>query len=245
MHKFFIDNGQNEQTPGCTVVLTGSESRHIALSLRMAVGDEITIATGKGKDLLCVLKRITPDQTEAEVIEVIDSTGEPPSRIRLFQSIPKGDKTESVIQKSVELGVSEIYLVRSERCIVKPSQADARKNERYNRIAYEAAKQCGRGIIPKVFPAVSFAEAVSEAAKSELAFICHETEDKTMLPDVIPDKPPSEISFFIGPEGGFASAEVALAKENGIIPTGLGKRILRTETAPLFVLSYISCRYEI
>ena len=245
MHKFFFDNGQNEQIPGSVIVLTGNESRHIALSLRMAVGDTVMIADGKGKDIECVLRKITPDRTEAEVISVRGSEGEPPFFIRLFQAMPKGDRFDLVVQKSVELGVSEIYPVWSERCIVKPSKADEKKTERFNRIALEAAKQGGRGIIPRVMPPLTFDEALETTSEHRFSFICHETVGDRLLPGILPDKPPSEISFFIGPEGGFSETEIAKAEKKGIISAGLGKRILRAETAPLFVLSYISCRYEL
>ena len=211
----------------------------------MAVGDTITVATGNGKDLTCVLNRITPDKVEARVVGISGSQGEPPCFIRLFQAIPKGDKTDLIVQKAVELGVSEIHLIRSERCIVRESAADKKKNDRYNRIAFEAAKQCGRGIVPKVMLPAGFSEAIASAAESGLAFICHETVSDRTLPGIFPEKPPSTISFFVGPEGGFSEKEAEAAASLGIIPVGLGKRILRAETAPMFVLSFISCRYEL
>ena len=157
-----------------------------------------------------------------------------------------------IIQKSVECGASDIYLFQSERCVVKiKKDAEDRKNERRQRIAESAAKQCGRSIIPTVHEAIEFGEMLKLASESDLALFCYEGEGTEPLGRVLKDKLLSgssnvkSISIIIGSEGGFSENEVSMAKEVGMIAIGLGKRILRTETASSFALACISCVTEL
>jgi 16S rRNA (uracil1498-N3)-methyltransferase len=172
---------------------------------------------------------------------------ESPVRIRLYQSVPKGDKFDYIVQKAVELGVSEVVPVYSSRCIVKPdAKSEEKRIARLSRIAEEAAKQCGRGIIPKILPHMRYADAVKDVYGS--AFLCYEDERSYSLKEYLHDfanKDEKTLGFFVGPEGGYAKEEVLMASDQGIVSAKLGNRILRSETASGFVLSCIAYALEL
>ena len=152
---------------------------------------------------------------------------------------------DTIIQKAVELGVTCIVPVTTSRCIMKMGDNADKKIARWQKIANEAAGQCGRGVLPAVGMPVSFKEAVKMAKSDALSLFCYEELGKTKpLPILLPDAPPATLSFFIGPEGGFSPEEAELAMGAGILPCGLGPRILRTETASGYLLAALSCRYE-
>ena len=218
----------------------------------MAVGEHITVCDAQGHDYECVLSSFS-DTVCAEIISSSDSVTEPPFKAFLWQAIPKGEKLDSIIQKSVESGVYEINLFSSEHCIVKTDRAsEEKKSERRNRISLESAKQCGRSIIPKVNGARPFSEMLREATKADLCLFCYEADGTLPLGKIVsefmskadsPDKP--TVSIVIGPEGGFSEAEANAAKEAGLTLTGLGKRILRTESASPFVLASLVYAFEL
>lgn len=241
MHKFFV--GNNAIFDG-KIILSGDDARHISFSLRMKPGERIAVANGDGQDYLCTVETFGNGTVTAAIDSVSRSDSEPPVRIRLFQALPKGDKLETVIQKAVECGASEIIPFESSYCIAKIKEPE-KKLIRLNRIAYEAAKQCGRSIIPRVLQPLSFKEAVKSASEDELAIFCYENECARRLGDVLKNDRSDSISVMVGSEGGFSSDEVRFAEEYGLTVTGLGKRILRCETAPVFVLSCISFAREL
>ena len=230
---------------GDTVLIAGDDARHISLALRMRVGDGITLCDGQGTEYDGILRSLTPTQVEVELSAPRQSTRELPVAVTLYQGLAKGDKMETIIQKAVELGVSRIVPVTSARCIMKMGDNSDKKIARWQKIADEAAGQCGRGVLPKVAPPISFKEAVASAKADELSLFCYEELGQTKkLFDLLPDVPPATISFFVGPEGGFDPAEAALATEAGVKLCGLGPRILRTETASGYLLAALSVRYE-
>ena len=239
MPRFFVCE---EQASEGEILLTGSDAHHIARSLRMAVGDALTVCDTRGKEYDCRIASFEEDrQVLVTVCSVRDAENEPPCRIRLLQALPKGDKLDTIIQKAVECGVSEIIPFESERCVtrVKP-EAEERKTERRQRIAAEAAKQCGRSVIPTVKRTVSFADMLSLAAESDLKLFCYEGDGTKPLGEVLRAEGGlrgKDISIVIGSEGGFSLGEAERAVGAGLCPVGLGKRILRTETASGFVLS--------
>lgn len=244
MPRFFLDKNQPE---GSTVTLTGEDASHIAYSLRMAVGESLTLCDGEGYDYHGVIESVTRDAVTVTVGEKTPSVSEPPYALRLYQCLPKGEKFESIIQKAVESGVTEIVPVQSSRCIavLKDTAAD-KKLIRFNRIAKEAAKQSGRGILPAVLPPVSFKEALLQMGKSEVSFLCYENENGLTLTGHLAGRDtPDSIAFLVGPEGGLSPEEVAMAREKGIVSLSLGNRILRTETAAPFVLAVLSARFEL
>ncbi len=227
--------------------IRADDAYHIARSLRMAVGDELTVSDGEGGEYLCTLLRIRDDECECLIKESRPSPSEPPVKITLFMAYPKGDKLEFVVQKATELGVSEIVPFESSRCVKKQKAEKADKQtERLMRIAKEAAKQCGRGILPRVSPAVSFSEMLSAAASSELALFCYEGEGAVSLKRVLTENPSARsISVIVGCEGGFSEKEAELCKNAGAYTVNLGPRILRCETAPCYVLSALSFFFEL
>ena len=239
MPRFFV---KNDQVGEDSILLVGTDAHHAARSLRMAVGDALTVCDMRGIEYEC---RIASFEEDTEVLLTIcsrrEAENEPPCRIRLFQALPKGDKLDTVIQKAVECGVSEIVPFESERCVVRMKpEAEERKTERRQRIAAEAAKQCGRSLIPAVCPTVSFDTMLSLAGECSLCLFCYEGDGTRPLGEILREAAPlagRDIAIVIGSEGGFSLGEAERAIASGMCPTGLGKRILRTETASGFVLS--------
>ena len=228
MPKFFFH--KNDISRG-QIQLFGEDEKHIKTVLRAREGEEITLCDGEGMDYQCRIasleRGVLLDILSKEVCET-----EPKTKITLYQGLPKADKMELIIQKCVELGVDRIVAVSTERAIVKLDKKEAKKLERWQKIAEAAAKQSGRGKIPEIGQQVlKFKEAVAEAKKLDGAIIPYEREEETGIRQFVENFKGESVGVFIGPEGGFADEEIALAQENGITPITLGKRILRTETA--------------
>ena len=244
MPRFFISSSA---TLGEDVVLSGADAHHISYSLRMAVGETISVTDGMGKSYICRLSSLDGTCVTATVLTPIEASGESPVEVHLFQAYPKSDKLEFIMQKAVELGVCAITPFESERCIKRPKADKVEHNlNRQEKIVLEAAKQCGRGILPKVYAPISFDEMLSEASEYPLALFCHPGEGTLSLRKVLDaHKDIQRIAVVVGSEGGFSDAEFEKAKAKGLIHTGLGTRILRCETAPLFLLSAISYAYEL
>lgn len=238
MPRFFI---RQNQVNGDRITLCGDDAHHIARSLRMAVGDGLTVCDMQGKEYMCTIESFDDDKNVfLSVLSVKEADNEPPLKIRLFQALPKGDKLDTIIQKAVECGVSEIIPFESERCVARvKADAEARKTERRQRIAEEAAKQCGRSVLPCVSPTVSFFEMIKLALEDELCLFCYEGDGTDTLGSVLKRELPnvSSVSVIIGSEGGFSISEADRIKDCGAVAVGLGKRILRTETASGFVLA--------
>ena len=253
MPRFFIDPSA---VSGDTVTLTGENAHHASYSLRLAPGDRIRVCDQQTA-YLCEMVSFNGESATARILSADPIDTEPPFVARLFQALPKGDKLDTVIQKAVECGVCEIIPFESSRCIVRAKpEAEGRKTERRCRIAEEAAKQCGRGVIPPVRPTVTFAEALKTAEGADLALFCYEGQEVTPLPAILEmagplletargEKRRPEIAIFVGSEGGFSPEEAKAAREAGFAMTGLGKRILRTETASGFVLSCLIYALEL
>ena len=230
MQRFFVEphqiDGERHE-----IHITGSDVNHIVNVLRMKKGEELWISD-KEKEYHCVIENAGEDEVLLHILYVQEPDYELKNRIYLFQGLPKADKMELIIQKCVELGVERIVAVSTERAIVKLDKKEGKKLERWQKIAEAAAKQSGRGKIPEIGGQVlKFKDAVAEAKRLDGAIIPYEREEKMGLREFVKDFEGESIGVFIGPEGGFAEEEIALAKENGITPITLGKRILRTETA--------------
>ncbi|MBR6633159.1 MAG: 16S rRNA (uracil(1498)-N(3))-methyltransferase [Clostridia bacterium] len=238
MPKFFLSDSKFRKSD--VIEIKGDDAHHISKTLRMKVGDALTVTSSDGMDYLCLIDAFTPDAVMLTVQEVIPSHVESDIKISVFQALVKGDKMETVIQKSVELGASEIYPVSAERSVMKLDSAGERKKlERWNKIALEAAKQCGRGFVPTVHNVISFEECVRKMSERDVSFFCYELAEGKTVKDVIGGKSFSSVGFYIGPEGGVAPKEAELARSHGIEAVSLGKLILRTETAGPAVLSML------
>ena len=250
MPRFFV---RREQIVDGIVTLTGDDAHHVSRSLRMAAGERITVCDMQKYEYECELSEFLPDRVRARVLSSVKSDTEPPYAVHVYQALPKGDKLDSVIQKAVECGASELTTFESERCVTRvKAEAEDKKVERRRKIAHEAAKQSGRGIIPEVHPTVRFDEAIQAAARADIPLFCYEGDGTAPLASVLrscrarlPEGGVPTVSVVIGSEGGFSTAEAARAIEGGMIPVGLGKRILRTETAAAFVLACLVYELEL
>lgn len=238
--RFFVDP---EQISEKTISVYGEDVKHISKVLRLRVGEEITVCDKCGNDYNCEIEEISSDKVIANILEKKKNNAESDIEITLFQGMPKSDKMDLIIQKCVELGVSRVIPVITKRAVSRPSDGD-KKIIRWQKIAAEAAKQCGRGIIPEIGKMISFADAMKIGASEDaLAIMPYECESEGKLKDVLKACNKKKIYVFIGPEGGFDESEVLLARKNELKTVTLGPRIMRTETAPLAVCSVIM--YEI
>lgn len=232
MQKLFVENISDEK-----IILDGESARHIAKSLRMRVGDVICVTDGGGEDYGCQIEEITKDEVVLKVCYKQVCESEPTCKVTIYQGVPKSTKLEDIIQKCVELGVTEIVPTLTKRCVSRPDDKSAgKKNQRYQKIALEAAQQSGRGIVPKIENMKTLKQALAED-ESEVKIVFFEGGGKK-LTDII-DKNIKSVSIFIGPEGGFEEAEVEQIESAGGVRATLGKRILRTQTAPVAGLTAI------
>lgn len=222
------------------------DAAHITKVLRMSVGDEILIFDGSGMEYTARLTEIDKRVCRAEIIDTAQTTAEPAIFAALFQGIPKAGKMEQIVQKAVELGAAEIYPVMTDRSVVRlESEKDKKsKAERWNKVAQEAVKQCGRGRVPQVHIPISFQQALERMTEFDLALMPYEElghAGQRGLKDLLQEKNYNSVAVLIGPEGGFSDAEAAKAATAGtpVTTVGLGNRILRTETAGSTVLSII------
>lgn len=255
MPRFFVPSQQVLQRDGgYTVTVCGEDAHHISHSLRMAVGDEIVVCPLDGPDAgraeyHCRLTRFSSAEVTAEAgaEDIHLCRTEPPYAACLYVALSKADKMETVIQKAVECGVGKIVPFVSSRCIARPGDGEAKKQLRRQKIAAEAAKQCGRGRIPEVCTPISYAAMLQEASGADLPLFFYEGEGTLPLPVLLArhETVPTKIALVVGAEGGFSPEEVDAAREAGLIPTGLGARILRCETAPVYALSCLSYAYEL
>jgi len=203
----------------------------------MRPGEDMIICDGQGTDYKCRLVRADKEQVEAEVIEVVRCPAEPNIKVTVLCGLPKGDKTDYIIQKCVEAGAYEILFFSSSRCIAKLGNEE-KKLERWQRIAEEAAKQSGRGIIPQVGWAGELADAFDTAVKKDVGLFMYETGEREALNDVLEaNRTAGTAAIITGPEGGFAPFEAELAKIVGLHICSMGERILRCETAPVVALT--------
>lgn len=247
MHHFFV-TPQMIDTELKKIYITGTDVNHIKNVLRMKKGEELLISDGNGKDYMCEIETFN-DNGEV-IVAIKDDTfdgTELPSKIYLFQGLPKSDKMELIIQKAVELGVYEIIPVSTKRSIVKlDKKKEQAKINRWNEISKSAAKQSRRSIIPKVSNVLTFDEAVVRAKELDINVIPYENyKDMSKTKEIINqiDKNMS-MGIFIGPEGGFDEKEIEMAIENDIKTISLGKRILRTETAGIMIISVLMYKLE-
>lgn len=244
MHHFFVTP---EQVKGEHIYIEGSDVNHIKNVLRMKIGEELGISDGNNKKYLCEIESMTSEEVCVAIKEEQRGDTELPSKIYLFQGLPKSDKMELIVQKAVELGAYEIIPVVTKRAVVKlDAKKASKKVERWNSIAEGGAKQSGRNVIPKVTDVMTWKEAMEYAKALDVVLIPYElAEGMQETRDIIAQiQSGQSIGIFIGPEGGFETAEVENAMEHGAKPITLGKRILRTETAGLTTLSILMYHLE-
>ncbi len=221
---------------GGMAIMRGRDAEHVHV-LRMRPGEDMIICDGQGTDYKCRLVKADKEQVEAEVIEVVSCPAEPNVKVTMLCGLPKGDKTDYIIQKCVEAGAYEILFFSSSRCIAKLGNGE-KKLERWQRIAEEAAKQSGRGIIPQVGWAGEMADAFDAAVKRDVGLFMYETGERETLGEVLEaNRTAATAAIITGPEGGFAPFEAELARIVGLHICSMGERILRCETAPVVALT--------
>ncbi len=233
MPRFFVEQGGTEE-----IVITGEDARHIGRSLRMRVGEALTVCA-EGIDYDCEITRITDSEVYLHPVKITPCAAEPTVKVTLYQAVPKQDKLAEIVQKAVELGVTEIVPVLTARCVARPSKADfEKKRERLQKIAHAAAKQSGRGIIPEVASLMTWKEALASMQAQDLSVMLYEEQGGVRFGEV-PLAGKEHIGLFIGSEGGISEEEAAQAVEAGLHRVWLGKRILRCETAPTAAVSVL------
>lgn len=245
MARFFVTKEAIEDT---YIHISGDDSFHIARTLRMACGDEITVCDNEGEEYLCKLAKIRDNECLCEIISKQKSINESPASITLYMAYPKGDKLETVVQKAVELGAARIVPFESSRCIKRPPEDKLDKiSLRLNRIAEEAAKQCGRAILPSVSKMIKFKELTEEIKSYDLPIFCYEGDGAKSLKKILETHASvaKSICVIIGSEGGFSPDEAEAIIQCGAHCANLGPRILRCETAPDYCLSAISYFLEL
>ncbi len=231
--RFFCDNVCEDGA-----VITGEDVRHITSVLRMKTGDIAVICDGHGADYLCELRSAESGSAEFSALEKSPNLAEPSIRVRLFQAMPKRDKMDFIVQKAVECGACEIVPIFTKRCVSRPDEKSlAKKLVRWRKIAYEAAKQCGRGIVPTVGEAVNLSalKSLTSAESTRILFYeCAETPLKNAVSEF-----KNNVDIVIGSEGGFEASEAEELQKLGFACVSLGRRILRCETAPIAALSIL------
>lgn len=231
MPRFFIDG-----TADGRAYIAGADALHIAKALRMRPGEALTLCDGKGTDFEGVLETVTDRQVTVRITVSRPSQAEPTLAVTLYQGLPKGDKMDWIVQKAVELGVTAVVPVATRRSVARLEGKADKKQERWQRIAAEAAGQCGRGILPAVERPLSWSQALSRLS-GEPALVFYEGGGRPLRELVTPST--RRLSVFVGPEGGFDPEEIdAFRRQGGGVAT-LGPRILRCETAPLAALTLL------
>ena len=232
MPRFFKEDFENNP------FLEGADANHIARSLRMRVGEALTVSDSRGTDFNCVISGINPDRIELQVKEIKPSESEPDISVTLCTCLLKGDKFESVIRHSVELGVTEIMPLLSTNCVSRPDAKSLKsKGERWQKIANEAAGQCGRGRLPAVLNTIELTDFAKTIADYDLVLFFYEVGGEPLGETMWENDTAKKIAIITGPEGGFTAKEAELLSNRGAKTISLGKRILRAETAPLAALT--------
>lgn len=236
MTRFFI---KPEDMQPDFFVLTGENAKH-AKVLRLKPGEEVLVCDGQGKECICTVSDVSPEQISLVVKKRQESETEALVKASIYMAFPKADKLEHVIQKATELGAYEIIAFPTSRCVSRPDEKSlVKKLERWQKIAASASEQSGRGRVPQVLVLPSYKAALDRASQADLAMLFYENEQSTTLKMALQSSPYKSVSILTGPEGGLEASEVSQAANAGLKVCTLGKRILRCETAPLCALSAI------
>lgn len=242
MDRFFVEP-EHLDLDDKTLYIDGEDVKHISKVLRYGQGDEIEVCDSNGHEYICRIESVDKTRIDLSIVDEVDINRESRIRVSLYQGVPKSTKMDIILQKLTEAGVDEIVLVNTKRSVVniKGDKAD-KKFDRWERIIYEAAKQCKRGLIPKLRGILSFKEALEDMGKNDIN-ICPYEEEKSLgikealqtgqVKKILENKDEVRVGIFIGPEGGFAEEENEMIKAAGIASVTMGPRIFRTETASI------------
>ena len=242
MYKFFVEDNQIVENK---IKIIGNDWKHISNVLRMKIGEEILVTNKKTSETYkCSIKNINKDEVECVIIEEKIESTELSVKVDLYQGIPKSDKMEAIIQKSVELGVNTIFPVNMKNCIAKIKDEN-KKQERWQKISESEAKQSKRNIIPSIEKSVNIDFICNNIKNYDLVIIAYENEENITIKDILKENKIEKIAIVVGPEGGLTEKEVDKLINSGAKVATLGKRILRTETAPITMLSMIMYEYDL
>lgn len=231
MPRFFKEFFENSP------IIEGDDAKHIQKSLRMRIGEPLVVCDTKGNDYHCKIKNFQNDCVQLVVEKTVKNATEPTVFVTLYQCLVKGDKIDTIVKQAVEMGVSQIVPVISANCVSRPDEKTLlKKQERWQKIANEAAGQSGRGILPSVCECISFKQLVGNLNQHDITYFCYELGGKPI--DNIGSEVKS-VALITGPEGGFTAEEAKLLQDNGAVVTTLGPRILRAETAPVAAVAAI------
>lgn len=242
MDRFFVEP-EHLNLDDKTLYIDGEDVKHISKVLRYGQGDEIEVCDSNGHEYICRIESIDKTRIDLSIVDEVYINRESRIRVSLYQGVPKSTKMEIILQKLTEAGVDEIVLVNTKRSVVniKGDKAD-KKFDRWERIIYEAAKQCKRGLIPKLRGILSFKEALEDMGKNDINICPYEVEKSLGIKEalqtgqvkkILENKDEVRVGIFIGPEGGFAEEENEMVKAAGIASVTMGPRIFRTETASI------------
>lgn len=239
MRRFFIETPLQDE-----VFIQGQDARHISKVLRLQVGDKLILVAPDGSAGIGQIQNLDGDEVVLQLLETISEDKEAPVNVYVAQGLPKSDKMDYIVQKAVELGVQGIYPMAAEHCVVQydPAKRKARR-ERWQKIALEAAKQCGRGVVPIVEPIESLASILAGIDPDTIVMMLYEGQAAQGLKQALAEKPGKNYLLLIGPEGGFSAKEVALCENHGVTVVTMGPRILRTETAALAGVAIVMYEY--
>ncbi len=238
MRRFFIETPLLAE-----VVIQGQDARHITRVLRLQVGDKLILVAPDGSTGIGEITNLG-DEVTLQLIETIIEEKEAPVNVYLAQGLPKSDKMDYIVQKAVELGVRGVYPMAAEHCVVQYDQAKQKtRRERWQKIAVEAAKQCGRAVVPVVEPVASLASILASVDPETIVLMLYEGQAAQGLKQALAERPGKSYLLLIGPEGGFSAKEVALCENHGVMVVTMGPRILRTETAALAGVAVVMYEY--
>lgn len=247
MQRYFIPSGNWSENQ---VTITGDDVHHIVRVMRFHEGDNVICNHPDGRAAICTIAEQTLDIVTADIVKWLDEEVELPIHVTIAQGIPKGDKLDLVLQKGTELGAAGFIPVQTERSVVVWDRKKAeKKRTRHKKIVKEASEQSQRNIIPITHPVVDTDELIRMSKEYDVLLFAYEEEAKTAeyrsFAEIVKQLDPGQRVFiFIGPEGGFSNGEADALQANGFVPVRLGPRILRAETAALYVLASISYHFE-
>lgn len=228
-----------------TVTIEGDDAHHLMRVMRADIGDKVICSNGLDREVLVRISQLDKGLVTAEIVEELPMNAESAVQVWIAQSLPKGDKMETIIQKGTEIGAARFLPFLSERTIVQyDAKKEAKRTERWQKIAKEAAEQAHRNRVPQVEAVYSWKQLLQQAKEADAAWICYEKEDGQQLKPAIQEAlaagklgQGSKVVIAVGPEGGFTEQEIKQAEEAGFRSVSLGARILRTETAAMVGLT--------
>ena len=219
---------------GSQCQLDDNAANHVGRVLRMQAGQALLLFNGDGQDYRATLTEAGKKHVQVAVTEAAENETESSLRVVLAQTLSKGDRMDYAVQKAVEMGVSEIVPLTTERCDVKlKGDREDKRLRHWQQVAISAAEQCGRARVPDIQPVMTVQQWLEHARACDLRLVLHHRTERSL--NTL--EKPSSIALMIGPEGGLTAEEIALAEDNGFLPVALGPRVLRTETAPVAAIA--------